>query len=175
MVVDLAALEVLVTAGNVDLAAIEIINTAIQAAIEAVETDIGFIRKETVITPTTGTGTAIATLAPGAAFHFSGLRLHLGSALAAAETLTVTVNDGSGAAYDVVLYSQDLGTPDIRDVVLECVGEAYDFAATDEIMIIFPLPCFFMIGTTAFEHRKELFRLTSIVRSHMLSSNSSIL
>ena len=96
---------------------------------------LGFIRGVSVITPTTGTGTAIATLAPGAAFHFAGLRLHIGSALAAAETLTVTLDDGVGGAYDTLLFTQDLGTPDIRDVVLDYEGKAYDFNAADQIVI----------------------------------------
>ncbi len=96
---------------------------------------LGFIRRTSIITPSTGVDTAIATLAPGANFHFSGLRLHIGSALAAAETLTVTLNANAGPAYDTVLFSSDLGTPDIRDVVLECEGKAYDFVNGDEIVI----------------------------------------
>ena len=94
-----------------------------------------FIRGASTATPSTGTGTAIATLAPGAAFHFDGLRLHIGSALAAAEILTVTLDSALGGAYDTVLFSSDLGTPDIRDVVLECIGKVYDFAAGDSIVI----------------------------------------
>ena len=150
--VDLAALEVINTAiqvateaSAVDLAAIEVLNTAINTALQAggitqvqlaaMVTLLGFIRGTSVITPTTGTGTAIATLAPGAAFHFDGLRLHIGSALAAAETLTVTLDDGVGGAYDTVLFTQDLGTPDIRDVVLDYGGKAYDFNAADQIVI----------------------------------------
>ncbi len=143
--VDLAALEVLSTAANVDLAAIEVLNIAINTALQAggitqvqlaaMVTALGFIRGTSVITPTTGTGTAIATLAPGAAFHLDGLRFHLGSALAAAETITVTLDDGVGGAYDTVLFTQDLGTADIRDVVLDYEGKAYDFNAADQIVI----------------------------------------
>ena len=120
--VDLAALEVLAIARNVDLAAIE--------------TDTGFIRAQPIITPYTGTGTAIGTLAPGVAFRLLGMRFHLGSALAAAETLTVTLDDGVGGAYDTVLFSSDLGTPDIRDVVIEFPrNSAYEFNAADQIVI----------------------------------------
>ncbi len=150
--VDLAAMEallILIEASNagilLDTADIEIateaINTALQAGgitqaqLAAMVTSLGFIRQVSVRTPTTGTGTAIATLAPGAAFHFDGLRLHLGSALAAAETLTVTLDAAAGGTYDIVLLSTDLGTPDIRDVVLECEGKVYDFAAGDQIVI----------------------------------------
>ena len=89
-----------------------------------------------VITPYTGTGTAIGTLAPGAAFRLLGFRLHLGSALAAAETLTITLDDGVGGAYDTVLFSSDLGTPDIRDVVIEFPrNSAYEFNSADKIVI----------------------------------------
>lgn len=150
--VDLAALEIINTAiqtateaSAVDLAAIEVLNAAINTALQAggvtqtqlanMVTALEFIRGVSVITPTTGTGIAIATLAPGAAFHFDGLRFHLGSALAAGETLTVTLDDGVGVAYDTVLFTQDLGTPDIRDVILDYEGKVYDFNAADQIVI----------------------------------------
>jgi len=87
-----------------------------------------------VTTNTTGAGTAIATLSPGAAYKLVAVRFHLGSALAAAETLTITSDIGAGAVYDTVLFSSDLGTPDIRDVVVE-FGDAYVFAAADDIVI----------------------------------------
>lgn len=93
------------------------------------------IKRVPVITPTTGTGTAIATLAPAAAFHLLGIRLHLGSALAAAETLTVTLDANAGAAYDVVLFTLDLGTPDIRDLVIPFGGEEDFFVSGDKIVI----------------------------------------
>lgn len=89
-----------------------------------------------VLTPTTGTsGTAIASLAPGVAFHLLEVRFHLGSALAAAETLTVTVDAGDGAIYDVVLLSTDLGTAGVVDVVLEFGGDHYFFEADDVIVV----------------------------------------
>lgn len=106
------------------------------AALQAIQAAIELIQNPSVITPYTGTGTAIGTLAPGAAYRLLGFRLHMGSALAAGETLTITVDDGVGAAYDVVLYSRDLGTDDVRDVVIEFPKEsAYEFNAADEIDI----------------------------------------
>ncbi len=86
------------------------------------------------ITSTTGTDTAIATLAPGAEFRLLGIRFHLGSALAAAETLTVTQDANAGAAYDTLLYSQDLGTADIRDVVL--TFEDSDFYVSGDDIVV---------------------------------------
>jgi len=88
-----------------------------------------------ITTSTTGTGTAIATLNPGADFHLMGIRLHIGSALAAAETLTVTLDANAGGAYDTVLYTLDLGTPDIRDLVIPFGGEEDFFVAGDQIVI----------------------------------------
>lgn len=140
--VDLAALEVINTAIQaateatetateaiqVDAAAIEVINTAIQTAVEA-------IRRVPVITPTTGTGAALATLNPGANFQLLGIRIHVGSALAAAETLTVTLNANAGAAYDVVLYTQDMGTSDIRDLVIPFGGDEDFFVSGDQIVV----------------------------------------
>ena len=109
---------------------VEDINSAeILTALESIE-------GASVITPFTGAVTAVGTLAPAAAFRLLGLRFHMGSALAAGETLTITVDDGAGAAYDIVLYSQDLGTTDIRDVVVEFPrNSAYEFNAADEIDI----------------------------------------
>lgn len=148
-VVDLAAIEIINTAINTafqaggitqlqlaamvtDLAAIELINADIETAVQAIE---AATEKTVVTTPTTGTGTAIATLAPGVAFHFSGFHLHIGSALAAAETLTVTLDALAGVAYDTPLYTLDMGTPDIRNISVEFEGKIYDLVAGDQIVI----------------------------------------
>ena len=97
---------------------------------------IGFIRGATVTTNTTGTVAAIATLSPGAAFQLVQVRFNVstGAPLAAAETLTITGDINAGAAYDILLYSQDLGTAGINDVVID-FGEGYDFVAADDIVI----------------------------------------
>jgi len=123
-------------AAIVDLAAIELINTDIETAVQGTETDIGFIRNVPVTTNTTGVGVAIATLSPGAAFQLVQVRFNVstGAPLAAAETLTITTDIDAGAAYDTVLYSRDLGTTSINDVVIE-FGKGYDFAAADDIVI----------------------------------------
>ena len=88
-----------------------------------------------ITTPTTGTGTAIATLNPATDFHLLGIRLHLGSALAALETLTVTLDANAGDAYDVVLFTLDMGTPDIRDVVIPFGGDE-DYYVAGDLMVI---------------------------------------
>lgn len=90
-----------------------------------------------VITPTTGgaaTATAIATLTPGAAFHLLGVRIHFSAALAAGETLTITRNSTTDA-YDTLLFSLDIGTPDIVDVKIPFGGEDDFYGATDTIVI----------------------------------------
>lgn len=140
--VDLAALEVINTAiqaateaSAVGLAAIEVINTAMQALLGTIDTDIGFLRRVPIITPTTGNDTTIATLNPGAAYKLLGIRIHFGSALAAAETLTVTLNANAGGAYDVVLFSSDLGTAGITDVVIAFGGDEDFFVAGDQIVV----------------------------------------
>ncbi len=97
---------------------------------------LGFIRNVPVTTNTTGTGAAIATLSPGAAFQLVQVRFNVstGAPLAAAETLTVTADIDAGAAYDTILFTEDLGTPSINDVVIP-FGEGYDYAAADDIVI----------------------------------------
>ena len=84
----------------------------------------------------TGAGLTLRTLAPGAAYKLLGVRLHIGTGapLAAAETLTVTLDSGLGDAYDTVLYVLDMGTPDIRDVVIPFGGEEDFYQAADAIV-----------------------------------------
>ena len=95
------------------------------------------IKRVPVITSTTGTNTAIASLTPAAAFQLLGVRFNVstGAPLAAAETLTVTLDAGDGAAYDTILFSQDLGTAGIVDVVIPFGGEEDFFEAADIIVI----------------------------------------
>ena len=88
-----------------------------------------------VITPTTGTNTALATLAPLADFKLLGIRIFIGSALASAETVTVTLDANAGSAYDIVLRTLDMGTPDIRSVMFH-FGEGEDyFESGDQIVV----------------------------------------
>ena len=97
----------------------------------------GILKRVPIITSTTGTATAIASLTPAAAFHLLGVRFNVstGAPLAAAETLTVTLDAGDGAAYDTVLFSQDLGTASINDIVIPFGGDEDFFEAADVIVI----------------------------------------
>jgi len=88
-----------------------------------------------IITPTTGTGTALATLAPAANFKLMGIRIFIGSALASAETLTVTLDANEGSAYDVVLFTLDMGTPDERSLVIPFGGDEDFFVSGDKIVV----------------------------------------
>ena len=56
----------------------------------------------------TGAGALAATIAPGVAFQIEEIRVHLGSASATSENITVTLDHAEGAAYDVVLKAQDM-------------------------------------------------------------------
>jgi len=96
------------------------------------------IKRVPVITATTdgeSGETAIATLTPGAAFRLLGVRIHFNGALAAAETLTVTCDDGTATAYDTPIFTLDIGTPDIVDVKIPFGGEDDFFASGDSIVI----------------------------------------
>ena len=87
-----------------------------------------------VHTKTTGTGTAVATLTPGAAFKLLEIRFHLGSVLAAAETLTV-IQNAVGTAYDTSLLSEDMGTGGIVDLIKTFGKDEGFFESTDSIVI----------------------------------------
>jgi len=97
---------------------------------------LNLIRDNPVTTNTTGTGVALATLTPGAAYKLLAARLHIstGAPLAAGETLIITLDCGAGVEYDTVLFSSDLGTPGINDVVA-IFGDGYEFVAADSIVI----------------------------------------
>ena len=45
-----------------------------------------------------------------------GIRLHLSSAPTTSESFTITLNDKTGAAYDTLLYTNDLSVGSVTDV-----------------------------------------------------------
>ncbi len=92
------------------------------------------IKRVPVHTKTTGTGTAVATLTPSAAFKLLEIRFHLGGVLAATETLTVT-QDATGAAYDTILLSEDMGTLGALDLVKTFGKDEGFFESSDSIVI----------------------------------------
>jgi hypothetical protein len=57
----------------------------------------------------TGAVAIASTLAPGVAWQLESVRVHL-SAAGGAGDLTATLDHGTGAAYDVVLLTQDMTT-----------------------------------------------------------------
>lgn len=58
-------------------------------------------------TKATGTGNIATTVSPGVAWQLEEVGLHL-SAAGGANSFTITVDDGDGSAYDVVLLSEDM-------------------------------------------------------------------
>jgi len=84
---------------------------------------------------TTGTTAAIVTLNPAADYHLLGVRFHLATALAALETLTITLDANAGVEYDTVLFTQDLGTAGTLDLVIPFGGDEDFFVAGDQIVI----------------------------------------
>ena len=77
----------------------------------------------------TGAAAIAMTIAPGVAWQLEEIRVHL-SAAGADELLTGTVDAGAGAAYDVVLISQN--TNGITDYVFR-PGRPLIFNADDEL------------------------------------------
>ncbi len=88
-----------------------------------------------VRTNTTGSTAAIATLNPAAEYHLLGVRFHLATALAALETLTITLDANAGVEYDIVLFTLDIGTPGTLDLVIPFGGDEDFFVAGDKIVI----------------------------------------
>lgn len=61
----------------------------------------------TKIVRATGAAAIATTCAPGVPWQLESVRVHL-SAAGGAGSLTVTVDNGAGAAYDVLLLTQDM-------------------------------------------------------------------
>lgn len=59
---------------------------------------------------TTSSATANVWLQQNDDWKFVGFEIHLNSASATSENLTVTIDSGLGAAWDVLVYSQDMNT-----------------------------------------------------------------
>lgn len=77
----------------------------------------------------TGSAALATTVAPGKKWALLEMRLHL-SAAGGAGTLTATMDAGAGAAYDCVLFSQDMTSA--TDVHWQPT-RPIPFGATDEL------------------------------------------
>jgi len=62
------------------------------------------------VSRTTGAVALSTTVSPAAECQILSVSIHLGSASATAENLTITLDSLGGAAYDVVLDAQDMNT-----------------------------------------------------------------
>ncbi len=76
----------------------------------------------TVETPFTGTGNLVvgtSKLSPGAAFKLTEIELHLSSApTTSTQNLVITLDDGVGSAYDLVILTIDLVANAIVDLII---------------------------------------------------------
>ena len=79
----------------------------------------------------TGSSAIAKTLVPAAPWQFEEIRIHL-SAAGGADDLTMTINHGTAAAYDVVILTQDMTS--VVDFVW-APDEPMKFAAGDELDI----------------------------------------
>ena len=82
----------------------------------------------------TGAAAIDHTLSPPTAFQIEEIRLHLSAAGGAVEDLTVVLDSGVAAAYDVVLLTQAMET--VSDVVWQPTRPLI-FSADDEIDIAY--------------------------------------
>ena len=81
----------------------------------------------------TGSGAMAETLAAGEAFQLLEVRVHLNTASATAENLTITMDAGiGGTAYDTVLLTKGMNT--VKDYIwCPSPEEPRYFSATDEL------------------------------------------
>lgn len=92
---------------------------------------IGKVRNNPVFNPATGAGAISLATAPGAIFRLLRVELHLDAA-PTQETFTITLDAGDGAAYDVLLFSENMATDTPADLIIP-FGDGYEFEADDEI------------------------------------------
>jgi hypothetical protein len=79
----------------------------------------------------TGAAAIASTLAPGEYWRLEEIRVHL-SAAGGAGNLTAKIDSGAGAAYDVVILTQDMAA--VTDLVWT-PDRPMDFTDTDELDI----------------------------------------
>ena len=84
-------------------------------------------------TRATGAGAVATTIAPGYAWQLKEIRIHL-SAGGAATAFTATLDSGTNAAYDLLLYTKDMDG--ILDV-LRTFDPPLEFDAGDEVDIAY--------------------------------------
>jgi len=82
----------------------------------------------------TGAAAIASTLAPGIGWQLLGIRVHL-SAAGGSGSLTATVDNGSGAAYDCVILTQDMTS--VTDLVWS-PERPMEFGPNDELDIAWP-------------------------------------
>ena len=65
----------------------------------------------------TGAAALAASLAPDTQYQLLGFELHLSAAPTTSENFTLTKDSGVGSTYDAVLYTRDLSSGSVVDVV----------------------------------------------------------
>lgn len=79
----------------------------------------------------TGDSAIAETLSPGTAWQIESIRVHLSEA-GGAGNITATIDHGSGAAFDIVLLSEDMTS------IVDLIWSPYrpmEFSPDDEIII----------------------------------------
>jgi len=68
----------------------------------------------------TGASALAKTLAPGVPFRLIEVRIHLSAASATSENFTITMDSGTNAVHDMLLYSKDMnGVSDVAWILEE--------------------------------------------------------
>ncbi len=86
---------------------------------------------------TVTTGAVANTLAPKTPFRLLSADLEINTAGTTDESLTITKDSGNSAAFDTLLLTQNTKTPAVTSLFIP-FGETYDFAAWDEIDLVWP-------------------------------------
>ena len=80
----------------------------------------------------TGAAAIAEALAPGVPFRLLRIEVHWSAAPSDSESMTVTLDAGAGAAYDVLLDTVNPSVGSQTDIIFP-YGEGYEFEAKDEI------------------------------------------
>lgn len=108
-------------AGTIAIVAVSYENPAGSSSVSVgdIHADIGNIAG--TLNKTAATGSAAISTSTGAftqTFELDNITLHLSAAGTTSENFTVTLNATDGAAYDTLLFSLDLSTDSVTDLVL---------------------------------------------------------
>lgn len=108
----------------------------VQVDLTAGSAVIGKVKNDPTFSAATGSSAIALAVNPSGAFRLLRVECHFSAAPTTSENFTVTLDAGDGAAYDVLLRSEDPSATSATDLVFT-FGEGWEFETDDDIDVAF--------------------------------------